>query len=426
VLEQNIRHSESSSGRILPLAWDAWFQAYVKQWGESNDTAVVVDRVGYAEVVSHALAEAQRRQGHDLVMLLTPAAALEDSVIDHREIYEECAQRYGDGIDFAKRSTYNPITRKYFAMAANYQPAVIVYRQDLWRTMRIDPNSWADVLAGGRRIRLLNDKPVGFSLAPETNGEWSLRAMMYGFGSSEQDENGGVALKSQATLETIKYVKALYDDVMPKDVLKWDVLSNDRFMLNGEGCLTLDTVYFPRASESMKLPIAADLLLAKVPQGPATRLGPAWALITSFIWNFAENIEGASQLLVDYVGSSRQALLASGFQSMPSWPATVKDLAAVVTEDPVGGAPGKYSVLADAATWTTNIGHPGHTNAAVSEVLSRADPDHVRPGSDRPAHARRGARSGGPRSATDLPELAGKRQSLMPPLERRQRSQRLG
>jgi multiple sugar transport system substrate-binding protein len=158
---------------------------------------------------------------------------------------------------------------------------------------------------------------------------------------------------------------------MPKDVLTWDVPSNDRFMLNGEGCLTLDTVYFPRASESMKLPIAGDLRLARVPEGPASRLGPAWGVVTCFIWNFAENIEGASQFLVDYVGSSRQALLASGFQGMPSFPGTVKDLAGVVSEDPVGGVPGKYSLLAGVNSWTTNIGHPGHTNAAVSEIFYR-------------------------------------------------------
>jgi multiple sugar transport system substrate-binding protein len=134
-------------------------------------------------------------------------------------------------------------------------------------------------------------------------------------------------------------------------------------------CLTLDTVSIPRARESMNLPL--DLRLAKMPEGPAAQVGPAFGLITAFIWNFAENIEGAKRFLVDYVGHSRQALLASGFHKMLVWPETVPDLAAVVTEDPVGHAPGKYSLLADAATWTTNIGHPGHTNAAVSDIFYR-------------------------------------------------------
>ena len=108
---------------------------------------------------------------------------------------------------------------------------------------------------------------MGFSLAPETNGEWTMRAIMYCFGSSEQDENGNLALKSKATLEAIKYVKALYDEAMTKDVLTWDAASNNRFMLNGEGCLTLDTVSIPRARESMSLPIADDLAAGQGARG---------------------------------------------------------------------------------------------------------------------------------------------------------------
>ena len=74
---------------------------------------------------------------------------------------------------------------------------------------------------------------------------------------------------------------------------------------------------------------------------------------------------------MDYIGHSRQALVTSGFHKMPVWPATVSDLAAIVTDDPVGGSPGTYSLLAQASTWTTNIGHPGHTNAAISEIFNR-------------------------------------------------------
>ena len=79
----------------------------------------------------------------------------------------------------------------------------------------------------------------------------------------------------------------------------------------------------------MKLPLANDLRLAKVPEGPAGRLGPAFSFFTYFIWNFAENIEGAKQFLVDYIGHSREAFLASRFQNTPAFPDTVPDLATV-------------------------------------------------------------------------------------------------
>jgi multiple sugar transport system substrate-binding protein len=353
-------------------AYDDWFiDSYIKEWGGENNTEVLVDRVGLGEVNSGAMAEAERRQGHDLIMLLTPGATYEDQVIDHREIYDECERRYGKPTDFAIRTTYNPRTGKYFGVSLGYQAAVTVYDKGWWDAAPVRPDSWANILAGGRQIRLLNDKPVGFSLAPEINGEWTMRAIMYCFGSSEQDEKGNLTLHSHATLEAIKYVKAVYDEAMTKDVLSWDAASNNRFMLNGEGSLTLDTVSIPRARESMSSSIADNLGLAKMPEGPAAQVGPAFGVITALIWSFAQNIESAERFLVDYIGHSRQALLTSGFHKMPVWPATVPELTEILTDDPVGGSSGTYSLLADAATWTTNTGHPGHTNAAISEIFHR-------------------------------------------------------
>jgi multiple sugar transport system substrate-binding protein len=351
-------------------SYDEWFNnTYVKEWGERNDTLVTVDNVGLGDINDRANAESKAQRGHDLVLFLTPVGMYENHVIDHREIYEECERRYGDSKDFAIKSTYNPKTNKYFGFFPGYQPPVVIYRKDLWDAVRVAPDSWTDVLEGGRQVRLLHEKPVGFSLAAEDNSNYTMRSIMYCFGASEQDGDGHPALRSKATLETIKYVKALYDEAMTKDVLTWDAASNNRFMLNGEGCLTLDTVSIARASENMKLPLADDLRLARVPAGPAGRLGPPFVWFTYIIWNFAENIDGAKQFLVDYIGHSREAFLASGFQNTPAFPDVVPDLATLVANDAGASSPEKYALLADVATWTTNVGYPGYTNPAISELF---------------------------------------------------------
>ena len=351
-------------------SYDEWFSGtYAKEWGEKNATRVIVDYLGLADLSAQAKAEVEARRGHDLVIFLTPAGIYEDHVIDHREIYEESERRYGKPREFAIRSTYNPKTKKYFGFFPAYQPAAITYRKDLWEAVQVRPDSWADILTGGRQVKLLHERPAGFSLAPEDNSNFTMRTIMYCFGASEQAEDGKPALKSKATLEAIKYVKALYDEAMTKDVLTWDAASNNRFMLNGEGSLTLDTVSIARASENMKLPLAIDLQLAKVPSGPAGRLGPAFSFFTYIIWNFAENIDSAKQFLVDYIGQSREAFLASGFQNTPAFPDTVPDLATLVGNDARANPPDKYALLVDVATWTTNVGHPGYTNPAIGEIF---------------------------------------------------------
>ena len=85
-----------------------------------------------------------------------------------------------------------------------------------------------------------------------------------------------------------------------------------------------------------------------MPEGPAARLAPSFGFHTYVIWKFAENIDGAKQFLADYIGHSREAFLASGFQNTPAFPDTVPDLATVVANDAGAGSPGKYSLLADA------------------------------------------------------------------------------
>jgi multiple sugar transport system substrate-binding protein len=353
-------------------SYDEWFNGiYVKEWGEANDTQVIVDNVGLGEVNGLADAEAMVQSGHDLVLFLTPAGMYQPHVIDHREIYEECEHRYGNVMEFGAKSTYDPKTSKYFGFFPSYQPPVTIYRKDLWGAARAIPSTWEDVRVGGSRIKLLHQKPVGFSLAPEGNSDQTMRAIMYSFGSSEQDEEGNPTLSSKETLEAVRYVKALYEEAMTDDVLTWDPASNNRFMLEGEGCLTIDTVSVPRASERMDLPVAKDLWLSGAPGGPAARLAPPFGFCTYIIWNFAENIDGAKQFLVDYIGHSRKAFLASGFQNAPAFPETVPDFAAMVANDAGAGSPGRYDLLADVAAWTTNVGHPGYTSPAISEIFHK-------------------------------------------------------
>ena len=351
-------------------SYDTWFdETFTKEWGRQNDTKVIVDHVGLGDIINRAAAEAAVQRGHDLVMLVTPTAVYEDQVIDHREIYEECKRRYGAALDLAFKSTYNPRTKKYFGFCGTLVPSLLIYRKDLWGAIGSTPDSWDDILRGGRQIKLLHESPVGISLAPEDNSNKTLRAMMYSFGSSVQNADGRPVLKSKPTLEMVKYVKALYEEAMTEEVLTWDASSNNRFMLAGTGCLTMDTISIARASEQLKLPFASDLRLAKVPQGPAARLAPPFNTHTHFIWKFAENAEGARQFLVDYTGHSRQGLLASGFQNMPTFPAAVPDLPQLVSSDASATPPNQYSLLKEVATWTTNIGYPGYTNPAIAEVF---------------------------------------------------------
>src|SRR3546814_2196211 len=76
-------------------AYDVWFdKTYVKEWGEKNDTEVVVDHVGIPALATRAAAEVSAQQGHDLFMFLSPPPAYEEQVIDNKEIYHERSEEH--------------------------------------------------------------------------------------------------------------------------------------------------------------------------------------------------------------------------------------------------------------------------------------------------------------------------------------------
>lgn len=347
--------------------FEVWFnETLIKEWGEENDTEVIVDNVGLGDIDRLAKAEVMAGEGHDLVLFLASRAALEDHVIDHREVFEENQNRYGAVADFIQQSCFNPKTGKYHGFCESYAPTVLTYRRELWDAVGQSPTTWENIRKGGRAIKLLHETPVGISLAPEHNSEHSFRALMYAFGASVQDADGKPALNSAETLEAIKFAKALYEEAMTADVLAWDPSANNRFMLSGDGSLTVDTMSIIRAAESTALPVNAQLALATLPEGPAGRLGPMFATNTYVIWRFARNIEGAQKFLVDYIGRFEEGFVASGFQNMPSYPGSVPNFARLIGAD--SGQAGRYGVLADVADTMTNLGDPGFSNAATDEV----------------------------------------------------------
>jgi len=165
-------------------SFDQWLKdSYVKEWGEKNDTEVIVDHVSIQELLERPFAEVAARKGHDLVMFIQPPPAFEEHVIDLRDICQECEKSYGKSIPLAYKSTYNPRTKKYFGFSDSYAPDPINYRKDLWDGVGVFPDTWEDVRIGGAKIKKKYGIPVGIGLsAGDDDSGMAVRAIMYSFG----------------------------------------------------------------------------------------------------------------------------------------------------------------------------------------------------------------------------------------------------
>ena len=351
--------------------YDKWFnETYVKEWGEKNDTQVIVDNIGLAGLNSRGAAEVSAQKGHDLFMYLWPKPDMEEQVIDHREIYEECAKTVGEPIDLAIRSTYNPKTKKYYGFSDSFVPDPVNYRKDLWDSVGMYPDTWDDVRVGGAKIKKKHGNPIGIGLASEIDTNMAMRAVMYAFGSSVQDEQGNLVLNSKETLEAVKFVMALYEECMTEEVFAWDASANNRFMISGKGSLALNAISITRTAEKSAPEMEKKIWLAKACKGPVRRMGLEHVMDVYVIWKFAENIEGAKKFLVDYISNFREAFLASEYYNFPCFAKTVPDLKQLVAHDKKAQPPDKYKVLEDVLDWATNVGYPGYANAAIDEVFS--------------------------------------------------------
>src|SRR5687768_9431224 len=114
-------------------AYDTWFDnEFANRWGEQHDVKVVVDHLPISELPIRGDSEAAAKRGHDLFWSVNPRAALEDDVIDHREVVEEAAAKLGKMVPLVERSVFNPKTGVFFAFPDHWSPAPVHYRVDLW------------------------------------------------------------------------------------------------------------------------------------------------------------------------------------------------------------------------------------------------------------------------------------------------------
>jgi multiple sugar transport system substrate-binding protein len=349
--------------------YDRWFNnQYVKEWGARNDTQVIVDNINIALIESRAAAEVSAQKGHDLVLFLAPPSVFEQQMLDMSDVYVECEKRHGKPIDLAVKSTFNPKTKRYFAFSDSFVPDPINYRIDLWDDVGVKPDSWEETRRGGKLIKEKHRIPVGIGLSAEIDTGMAMRAIMYAFGSHEQDAEGNLAIRSPQTLEALRYVKALFEETMTPEVLAWDASSNNRQMLAGRSSLVLNAISITRTGENDKLQMHEKIGLAKAAKGPARRIGLEHVMNCYAIWQFSENKEGAQKFLIDYIDNFKQGFLASEFYNFPSFPTTVPDLKQQIARDAKAVPPDKYAVLGDVLDWATNVGYPGYATAAISDA----------------------------------------------------------
>jgi multiple sugar transport system substrate-binding protein len=359
---------------FLP-AYDEWFAGELAaEWGRQHDTRVEVDLIPAENVHAAAAAEIAAGHGHDVFMFPWPPAEFQKHVIDHAEIYQTVAFKFGNLDRFAHRSTFDPVAKKYFAFADSWIPAPFHYFEDHWRDvgMPLGPIHYGSLRSGGRRIREATGIPCGLALAPSLESNVTLHILLYAFRSHVLDSAGNVTLgKTALTVEALKYAKALYDDAGSPDQLAWGSSGNAQAMLAGKTSCTTNAISLLRTAEKMDTALASRIRLSPPLLGHAGVFAFPHVTNCSSIWSFAQNQEEAKQFLADMIDSSKTAYEKSAGCNFPIYQKTLPNLIVRLTDDPHADPPWKYKELKDALYWTRNLGFPGYASPAGMEVFNR-------------------------------------------------------
>jgi multiple sugar transport system substrate-binding protein len=349
-------------------AYDTWFDnTYTKVWGRKNDTEVIVDHINLTDLPARAASEVAARSGHDIFQHLSPPAAFEDQVLNLKDVVQDVTKKLGPMKGLARRSTYNPKTKKWFGMADNYVPDPVHYRRDWWGEAGVRPTTWDNVLKGAAKLKA-DSHPIGIGMSNELDSNMALIALMQCFGAYIQNADAQVTLNTKQTRDAVQYMANLYRRGMTSDVFAWVPASNNNAFLAGRISLAFNAISILRTAEDQNPTLARNTAILPIPRGPKQALGLEHVMGVHTIWKFAQEKALAKKYIRDqqlqYIGH----FLNSKYYNFPAWPRAVPNIRKKLQRDPSG----KYAVLDRISkTATTNVGFPGYSNAAIDEVFNK-------------------------------------------------------
>jgi multiple sugar transport system substrate-binding protein len=355
--------------------FDLWFESAARDWGRQHDTRVTIELIPVEQVRDRATAEIKAGKGHDVFMFPWPPAEFHQHVIDHGDVYQMAASKYGAIPQLAHRSTFNLKNKQYFAFADSWSPAPLHFFQDYWAEigMPLGPVHYGSLLGGGKKLRDQLGIPNGLAFTPTLEGNVTLHTILYAFRAWILDGRGNVLFnKNVFAVGALKYIQALYKDSGSPDQLTWEPAGNVRAMLARKTSSSTNAISLLRAAEKQDPQMASKIRIQPPLLGRNGMGITALPHVTncSVVWNFAQNQDGAKEFLADLIDGSRAGYEKSRGCNFPIYPKTVPDLIVRLAKDSQAVPADKYVELKDALHWTPNLGVPGFATPAYMEIFN--------------------------------------------------------
>jgi len=245
--------------------FDEWFiNVMAAEWGERNQTRVTVDVIPVEEIRERAFAEVAAGHGHDIFIFPWPPAEYHQHVIDHANIYQRVAAKYGAIQQLAHRSTFNLNNKKYFAFADFWSPSPLHFFQDYWAQvgMPLGPVHYGGLLSGGTRLRDKLGIPCGLAFSPTLEGNVTLHTILYSHRALIFDPGGNLVFnKDVFAAKAVSSIQALFRNAGTPEQLTWGSGGSVGAMLEHKSSAAINAISLLRVAEKQNQDVARKLWL---------------------------------------------------------------------------------------------------------------------------------------------------------------------
>jgi multiple sugar transport system substrate-binding protein len=360
--------------------YDEWFDGFAADWGDANNVDVTVDHIDLAQLIPSLTAAIDAGEGPTMVELVIAPSLFVEGVRDLTDVNMEAQARFGEPAQTCVANSYLPANDMWYGYCHGWVPDPGDYDKALWSSVGMPdgPSTWQDLLEGGAQIRDEQGVPMGLGLSPEIDSNMAMRAIIWSFGGSIQDENENVVINSPEVLEAVNYVRDLYEQTMTDEVFSWNAASNNQGLIAGELSYILNSISAFRSLQKIDPEAAQNIGFVpalKGPRGDQHASAHVWAIYV--VPDYVEDgpdFDAAKAFMLHLTENYSDAVYNSELYNFPTYKSTAPQLfeeGGWLDNDPFGSVPpDKLSVLRTAEDWVTHLGYPGPGNPAVAEVYN--------------------------------------------------------
>jgi multiple sugar transport system substrate-binding protein len=316
----------------------------------------------------------QSGAGPDIIMLFNNHPHLyKASLVDLTDVAEGVGAKQEGFYDVSKANC--SADGKWIGMPMNIIGVTHAYRKSWFEEVGYSkfPETWDQLRDAGRKLKA-KGRPLGQTLGHSFGDPPAFSyPFLWSFGGGEVDEEGKkVVIGSKETIESVKYMTALWKDAYDEGGLAWDDSSNNRAFLAGTVSATMNgaSIYIEALRKAQQYQtekgglLKDDIQHALLPRGPAGQF--AFHVFQSHVMpNYSKNQKAAKDLLRwmhDAPNYEKWFVSQKGFSTgvTRSW-----EKSKMWDEDPVMEP---YRV---AGRLGLTPGYPGPTGPKAAEVLSK-------------------------------------------------------